>query len=851
MNKKTILTLLEQIKQAEKSGEDRLPQNSFYLDYDKVVCCSRDTGESRYPYDGDGLMVWLRSTGFIDALESNFTIFKTANFGEESAVNFFAGIKNGENDYTPVSITGSSRGADQKGVNRYILYSLKCAYCFLEVANMVFALRIHVSEDKHIHFSLNAVNTASETKEFYIASFMEAILRYAENEYFWNRLTKYGKHYDKGSFILKSRNAPSHDSLIINSKICSGTPTNHYYTTARNDFLGTKGLSIANAVSLRRGCFDKQSANVATTDLPIASDIFHFSADSGECVRIEYDLSLCHSNDELEAEKYINNRIDAQSIDEALQALEAKETAEFDNLKIRFKGWKSDIIDAETFNKFLRSVQKQVTICAHGKNYAGAYLGIRDVFQQLEGALIWKPEVSREKIVTALNYILTSGRAPRMFSVPDDPSRGVAVSLEKYIDQGVWIISTVYTYLAYTGDYSILDEECGYIEHVDIDNDYTTAKVSDERDNVLCHLKRIMNFLLSNIDNEYKTGCMRVLFGDWNDAVDGLGETEDEGKEFGSGVTVMATLQFYQNLHEMTEIMQRIGDNDQELLAKYANAMSGIEKGLEQHAIDINQKGERRIVHGWGDKIGYKVGSWCDPDGVDRYSMTSNSFWAITKFLTRDPSLKESIMNCVNAVSSKYGLKTFNKPFPEDTKGVGRITRLVPGTYENSCAYVHGSLFATMALFEMGEGERAWAEIEKSSVITHDNCTMTTFVMPNSYCENAEYGIDGESMGDWHTGSGTVLIKETVRYGFGIYPTLDGLLIQTPKYFPAISGEITLNIKSSKVTLHYEDKHIGSRNIEIIGADNVTKQFDNLMGIDTYFIPESEMGSEIKINITD
>ncbi len=851
MNNDTILSLLSQIKQAEQSGEGRLPQNSFYLDYDKVVCLNRDTGESRYPYDGDGLMVWLRSTGFIDALESNFTIFKTANFGEESAVNFFAGIKNNENDYTPISITGSSRTANETGVKRYILYSLKCAYCFLEADGMVFALRIHVSEDKHIHFSLNAINTSTKVKEFYIASFMEAILRYAENEYFWNRLTKYGKHYENGSFILKSRNAPSHDSLIITSKIYKNAPTSHYWTAARNDFIGTKGLSIANALSLRKGSFSKQSANVATTDLPIASDIFHFSLAADDSVRIEYDLSLCHSNNEFEAETLINQQIDAQSIDNALEKLEAKETEEFNNLKIRFKDWKTDKVDAETFNKFLRSVQKQVTICAHGKNYAGAYLGIRDVFQQLEGALIWKPEVSRQKILVALNYILTSGRAPRMFSVPDDPTRGVAVSLEKYIDQGVWIISTVYTYLAYTGDYSILNEECGYIEHVDIDNDYTTAKVSDERDSVLCHLKRIMNFLLSNIDTEYKTDCMRVLFGDWNDAVDGLGETTDEGKEFGSGVTVMATLQFYQNLREMTEILNRIGDNDTELIAKYAAAIHGIEKGLEQYAVDTNSKGERRIVHGWGDKISYKVGSWCDPDGVARYSMTSNSFWAISKFLTRDPSLKSSIMSCVDAVSSKYGLKTFDKPFPEDAKGVGRITRLVPGTYENSCAYVHGSLFATMALFEMGEGERAWAEIEKSSVITHDNCTMTTFVMPNSYCENAEYGIDGESMGDWHTGSGTVLIKEAVRYGFGLYPTLDGLLIQTPKYFPAKSGEITLNIKNSKVTLSYEDKGNGSRNVEIIGADNITKRFDGLMGIDTYFIPESEMGNEIIIKVTD
>ena len=153
MDKNTILSLLAQIKKAEKDGKNKLPQNSFYLDYDKIVCCKRDIGESRYPYDCDGLMVWLHSTGFIDALESKLTVFKTANYGEESAVSFFAGIKNGENDYTPVSITGASRSSNENNISRYILYSLKCAYCILECEEMVFAMRLHLDSKKHIHFS--------------------------------------------------------------------------------------------------------------------------------------------------------------------------------------------------------------------------------------------------------------------------------------------------------------------------------------------------------------------------------------------------------------------------------------------------------------------------------------------------------------------------------------------------------------------------------------------------------------------------------------------------------------------------------------------------------------------------
>lgn len=848
MDKNYILSLLAQIKkvQADPAGADMLPQNSFYLDYDKVVCCKRDIGESRYPYDSDGLVVWLRSTGFIDALESTFTIFRTANFGEESAVSFFGGVKKENGEYFPVSVTGSSRQMYEEGVNRYIVYSLKSAYCIAEYEGMVFALRIHVDKAKHIHFSLMAINETGEAKEFYLANFMEAMLRYSDFEKFWDRLTKFGK-IENGTFVLSSRNNGKLDSLVINRKVTMGKSTAEYATAARGAFLGTKGLAINSSASLRQGKFDRQLTNVATTDLPCASEIIHMAADAGEAVRIDWDLVLCHKEEDVPS--FIGYEIDADKIDAELNELEAAEKAAFDNIKIRFEGWKDGKVSAETFNKFLRSVQKQTSVCAHGKNYAGAYLGIRDVFQQLEGALIWQRETSREKILVALNCVLNTGRPPRMFSVPDDPTADVPVSLEKYIDQGVWVISTIYTYLAYTGDWSILDEVCGYIEAGE-DEIWTSAKRSEEKDTVLEHMLRIMNFLFSNIDNEYGTGCVRVLFGDWNDAVDGLGHTKDEGKEFGSGVTVMATLQFYQNLREMSEILGILGGYD-ELIEKYAAAAKAIEAGLDKHAVDVNAAGERKIVHGWGDKIGYKVGSWCDPDGASRYSLTSNSFWAITKFLTRDPSLKDSIMNCMDAVSSKYGLKTFDVAFPKDAEGVGRITNIVPGTYENSCAYAHGSLFGTMAMFEMGESERAWEEIIKTAVITHDNCTMTSFVMPNSYCENAEYGMDGESMGDWHTGSGAVLVKETIRYGFGIYPTIAGLRIQLPKYFPATKGEIILPVKNSWVTLRYEDKNQGERTVSIVGADSYTEEFDELMNIPTFFIPADAMGSDIVITICD
>lgn len=842
MEKNKILELLEKIKNA-KAGKSTLPGNAYFLDKDEVVCCERELGDSRYPYAEDGLVVWLHSNGLIDACESNFTIFRTSVSGEESPVLFFGGLPIGDK-YFPVSVTGGSKQTFEENIERYTVFTLKCAYCITECENVIFALRLHVDREKHIRFAFTAVNKTDKEQKVYLASYVETMLRYGATEDFWARMYKFAYHFEDGNFLLKSQyNGP--DMLTVNRKV-SGNVTESWYTTSKDVFVGAAGRIMANAKSLVDGKFSKVVGATNTASLPCAAEIIHVSLEPYGTATLDYDMAVCRDMEIAEA--LLARDIDNEKIDAELKALTEAEKCDFDNLKINFEGWKSDKCDSDTFNKFFRCIQKQTSFCAHGKNYAGEYLGVRDVFQQLEGALVWQPRLSREKIVLALNFILETGRPPRMFSIPHDPTDPdvwIPLDLEKYIDQGVWIISTIYTYLAYTGDFGILDEKCDYLTAPD--EAWVSGRKTGERTTVLEHLIRICDFLISNMDTEY-TNCLKVLFGDWNDAVDGLGKTDDEGKEFGTGVTVMATLQFYQNLAEMQEILAKVGGYD-ELRAKYADLSEKIAEGLEKYAV-AEKDGHRRVIHGWGDKVSYQVGSYCDPDGESRVSLTPNAFWAITRFIDRDVSLKESIMESFEALDSKYGLKTFDKAFPKGCPGVGRIHKIVPGTYENSCAYAHGSLFGTMALFEMGESEKAWEQIEKTMVITHGNATRTSFIMPNSYCENAEYNMDGESMGDWHTGSGAVLAKETIRYGFGIYPRLDGVRIQAPAYFPAAKGEITVPVKGVNITLRFEDKNQGKRTVTISGA-TYTESFDSLMNIPVFFIKNEDIKGDITVEITD
>ena len=52
-----LKNLLEQIKNFKASDDNTLPQNTFYLNEKQILCCEREYGVSRFPYDANGLVV--------------------------------------------------------------------------------------------------------------------------------------------------------------------------------------------------------------------------------------------------------------------------------------------------------------------------------------------------------------------------------------------------------------------------------------------------------------------------------------------------------------------------------------------------------------------------------------------------------------------------------------------------------------------------------------------------------------------------------------------------------------------------------------------------------------------------
>lgn len=838
MQKSEILNLINKVHLLKKDRTNALPGNSYFLDKDEIICYPRSNGDSRYPYYHDGLVLFAHSDGYIDCVEGDFNVFKSAVFNEDTNVAFFAGEKYGD-AFFPYSITGAAQQMFEKDVERYTVFTPVCAYYVVETPKAVFALRTYVDEEKHIRFSVGALNLGDK-REIYLASYFEPTLRNDPLETFWHRMSKFSERLDGGGYVVKTTRGGVFCLGVRRS--VSGEVTEEYGTAAKLPFVGNRGGNLTNAVSLKNGRIDRQITKTNTVDFPVACDLIHFNLSENDFVEINYEMAVFQNEDEAKAFAY--SEANTENEQDKLEAARKRERAVADNTIIDFKEWQSERIHPEVLNNFLGCVKRQVSLCALGKNYATSFLGIRDVFQQLELSLIWQKEESRNQMVRVMDFMLEDGRPPRQITFPMRDGEMPRMDLRPFIDQGFWVVSAFHTYLAYTDDYSILDEVCGYYKA-----EKTNGPISrsEKRDSILEHLLTIMNFLISNIDED--TGCIRALFGDWNDALNALGKTKDKTKEYGNGVSVMATLQLYLSFGQMIEILDKIGGYD-DTVSKYNRLRDRVAESIIKFALLKNEDGHIKMAHGWGEDRSFYVGSYKDHDGESRISLTSNAFCAISGIIERFPEYKEDIVKNILSLDTRFGLLTFDKPFTPDYPQVGRICNITAGTYENACTYVHAGTFGILALFMLGHSKEAWDILEKAMVISHDNVTMTTFVMPNSYCIDGDFDFNGESMGDWHTGSGAVLIKNIIKCGFGIEPMMNDVKFIPSAYFPSSQAEITLSICGKKVTCRYENRNSGERQFYLNGQ-RIEASFDKMRNTSYIVVDKKALTDNCTILVID
>ena len=815
MDNQYFIKLYKEIKNTIKGNLNELPSSCYFLKNHNVLALRNTEGVSRHPYSKDGLTLWTYSEGRISLIETNFSIFPSVLEGKEPYINFYGGLFN-KDHYDYFSINGAMDTLLGEKIEKYVVFTPTKAIYLRVYKNVLYAVTLSINENKYPIITSKIINLSSKEVEVYLSSYLNPMLTHynAESEETkWFRRATLTKD---GALIYSvedvSREIHLHNYALIkrdtNGEVSS--------TSSRMLYIGNKTSPLNVSTCLLEGRFKEEKKVSQFIDSACYGDIIKKKLKKGESLDAAYKISLYFGENASinidEPFSYLDNENDFIKLDKEYHR---RFISNPHKLEISLKLNEDSTIKEETFNRFIEKVIEQVDYCARSKNSSPLMLGVRDVAQMLEASLIWDPKGAREKILYVLERIDESGRVPRQIGSFDELGQ-IILDTREFIDQGQWIFNFMHKYLTYTSDYSLLNEKIGYIKIVDVRLGIKTKTI----DTVYDHLVRIMNYLIDKIDPT--TGCLRTLFGDWNDAIDGLGMSKDGSKEFGSGVSVMATYHLYMNLNEFIEIVRYKGDDP----TKYIIALEELSKNIKNTI--VNNGDEYRIVHGWGDERSFYVGSFKDVDGLSRHSSTSNSFYVISRYYEKDPSMKETILHAYDALEGKYGLLTFDKPFdPKNASAVGRVVNLPFGTAENGATYIHAGMYAVRALGLMDEGERAYKELLKLIPITHEKISTSPFVMPNSYGYNLNLGINGESMSDWYTGSSNTLIKTFVSGVIDINPLHGNKVIINPHYFPVKAMDIRINIKNRIFKLHYENN--GNRHPKIYYQN---KEISNLIDLD-------------------
>lgn len=849
--------LYHQIRENGPARVCGLPGNCWFIENGEILTVPRDDGDCRYPYGRDGFNFWAYSSGYMHCNEGLFSPFLRPNEGQEPKIAFFAGFPDGNGRYSvfpllSVPIAGTGNGAAE----HYTVFSGSSAYYMTEVPGMRFAVRLFVREDREIDFDVDFENESEHPQELLFSSYFNPFLRHGiqENgESKWFREVRYlGGSQDQklGSFLFQINEDLSRTLSVSNYGVLQrsvafsqeGELLSHEETASRCQYVGGSRSSLHSPVPLTKGTFGNPRHVCAFTETAAAGDLLRMRLPSGSYAvyqtRFRYSVGL---TGEPGPDLFFGEPAEKDNAEPRIETMEAEDARRSEGFECRMgapEGWpvSGDLLDA-----FFNCLKKQVEFCSLIKGYVqfseGSLIGIRDIFQALEALLIWQPDAARAKMLEALNYIFPDGRCPRQYSLPADENSMPVMDLRPFIDQGAWVISTAISYLKHTGDFAFLKEECGYYEIVD--EKRRTVRKSARRDSVLSHLLRITDYLSRNRDIG-GTECVYALYGDWNDALDGLGVSLEPGREYGTGVSVMASEQVYRNLLDMAGLLERLdGDRYASVIARYRKDARSLETGLRRCAVVENGRGGKKILHGWGDRESYRVGSFDDPDHRSRCSLTANAFWVLSGLYEKDTALKDAILNAFQQLDSKYGMKTFDPPFAPNTPGVGRIPKLPEGTAENGAVYVHASAFGVMALFRMGCPEKAFEQLYKLLPFTHERISCSPFVMPNSYGYNEEKKIDGESMLDWQTGSSNVVLKLLFRYVFGFEPDFDGIWIQPSAVIPYRSFEARARIRSKEIKLIYTRK--GNERSFLVNGNPRAAVYDPVMKLRKIWIGGEEL----------
>ena len=415
--------------------------------------------------------------------------------------------------------------------------------------------------------------------------------------------------------------------------------------------------------------------------------------------------------------------------------------------------------------------------------------GVRDAANDFEGMLCYDEKMCRSVIENIFSKQRSDGWYPRQ--VPF--GSGTKFDLRGFVDSACFFTEYVYDYLAYTGDYTVLESEYGYYD-------------SDEKESGLTHLIKGMDYLIAK-DALGKHGLVKMRGGDWLDCLSGVGKQ-------GKGESVMVSCQLITCLEYLTEILVKSGKTGD--VEKYKTAAENLKNAVNKYA--FNGKFYNAV---YTDNDTWLL-SDKDEDGKKRVYVPTNAYAVISGVAD---GKEDSVFAEIKNLKTSDGYKLFSVPLGEKfIDGIGKMGTgdFQPYFAENGSVYNHGSqCFLIRALAKAGRYEDIYDVLGYAMPVyadkhSPDKVCAAPYAITNCYhLVPSFYGRAGFS---FLTGSVAMIERAIYSWVFGINFTLSDLVITpcVPKEYA--NAVVTTPFNGHKLTVKYVGFGATVKSASISGA---------------------------------
>jgi len=368
-------------------------------------------------------------------------------------------------------------------------------------------------------------------------------------------------------------------------------------------------------------------------------------------------------------------------------------------------------------------------------------IGYRDIMQDMWGYLLLEPKKIRPVIIEALSKMYPDGRCPRQYDRYTDK-----LDARDFMDSPLWIPITVCDYIKETGDFSILDEQIGYLG-------------SEMTDTAAEHILLSLDYLYHS---RGKNGLILMRRGDWLDGLNGI-------DKYGEATTVWGTIAAFYAQNILAELYSELGDHKtEEMLLRRSSEYKKI----------VNEVG-------W-DKDWY-IYAFIDDEPIGASSCREGKIylnpqsWAIMSGIYDNTEKLEKMYRSIGTyLMTQYGPQLNAPAYKKYGERCGRLQSQRPGTFANGGIYLHAASFMIMADCFCGRYDDALDLIKRVLPNHRDNCDTRRTSEP--YCVgNVYYGTEhpchGQNLYSWFSATPSWLIHSGFEGLLGVKSHYTGLRI--------------------------------------------------------------------------